>query len=551
MILRTYQNEAVQALRAAMNSGNRRPLVCLPTGSGKTPTSISVTSIALNRGHHVVVAVHTKELIEQIAECYEKITGFAAAVYSASLRRKEVGQFTVVQIQSVAKVPGLFDRTSLLIVDECDRIPMDGEGQYRSFIAALEVANPKLFVAGFTATPYRMGQGLVYGPGKVFTEMVYDAGIKELIAQGFLSPLRAKDGGAPDLSQVHIRQGEYVASELEAVMADSAKVQHASKEIVAYGKDRRHWILFVAGTKHGKMVETELLALGVSCKFVTASASVAERDKAVDDFKSGNIKALINIVIFSVGFDHPGVDLIADLAPTKSPGRYYQKLGRGLRIAPGKTDCLVLDYAGNIAEHGPIDTLNDRIKDKVKGKSTGAAPMKSCPECHEIVYAGTAVCPNCKYEFPKEIAKHAATAHGMSPISSRVTLAVGSWLFSIHQSKDASRPDTLKVQYFSPGLMPERVAQEFLPCDIRHNSFMYKKFISWLEQIPLTTTTDGRRLEIRDGCVYGYVNQASTRLETAIQLSAFTRCLTPPNRITTMPDPDNNKYTQVIGRDWK
>jgi len=551
MILRPYQQEAVDALRAAMNHGCRRPLVCLPTGSGKTPTIISMAEIALKKNHKVTVAVHTKELVGQIAATYKAITGYDASIYSASLGKKEKGLFTVAQIQTAAKVPGIFSDTSLLIVDECDRIPHEGEGQYRSFISTLETCNPKLFTAGFTATPYRMGQGLVYGKDKMFSELVYDAGIKPLIEQGYLSPLRAKDGGAPDLSAVHLRQGEYVASELEAVMADSAKVQSAVKEIVHYGKDRKHWILFVAGTKHGKMVEAELLAHGIACKFVTATASAGERDEAVASFKSGNIQCLINIVIFSVGFDHPGVDLIADLAPTKSPGRYYQKLGRGLRISPGKSDCLVLDYAGNIAEHGPIDTLNERIKDKAKGKKTGEAPMKCCPECHEVNFAGVRICPACGFEFPIEIAKHEATAYMGAPISSRLTLEVGSVIYSIHASKDASKPDTLQVAYYSREVFPQIIAREWLPCDIQHNQWLYGRFLKWLKQNPLTETKDGRRLEVRDDSVWGWINNASTHIKTAVQLSAFVRCLEPPTRIVTMPSEDNPKYPAVIGRYWK
>ena len=253
--------------------------MCLPTGSGKSPVICSLANRVLQSGRSVVITVHTQELIKQLADTYEAMFGTQPAVYAAGLKRKEVGDVTIAQVQSACRNAGAFGSVGLVLVDEADRIPDDGEGQYRSFMASLELSNPGVRVCGFTATPYRMGSGLVYGPDCFFDELVYDAGIKELIEQGYLAPIRSKHGETPDLSNIHIRAGDYVANELEAAFAVPEHVQSAVKEIVHFGQDRKAWLVFVSGKKHGDMVQAELAKYGIDAPFVTGDTPDAERKR--------------------------------------------------------------------------------------------------------------------------------------------------------------------------------------------------------------------------------------------------------------------------------
>jgi predicted RNA-binding protein with PUA domain len=173
-----------------------------------------------------------------------------------------------------------------------------------------------------------------------FDSLVYDIGIRQLIDDGYLSKLSAKDGGVPNLDDVHVRQGEYIASELEAVMADEVIVERSVKEILRYGENRRSGIIFSSGSKHAKMIHDEFLKHNIFAPIVESKMDSAKRDEYIKAHKEYGIKYIININILSVGYDNPGVDLLALMRPTLSPGLYYQQVGRGLRIADGKQNCI-------------------------------------------------------------------------------------------------------------------------------------------------------------------------------------------------------------------
>jgi DNA repair protein RadD len=121
--------------------------------------------------------------------------------------------------------------------------------------------------------------------------------------------------------------------------------------------------------------------------------------------------------VLSEGFDAPHVDCVVLLRPTRSAGLCYQQVGRALRLAPGKTDCLVLDFAGNIAEHGPIDTIRPRRARAAGQPVTEGAPTRMCPECQEIVLASLRECPACGHAWPAPEPKHADTPSGIPVLS--------------------------------------------------------------------------------------------------------------------------------------
>jgi len=154
--------------------------------------------------------------------------------------------------------------------------------------------------------------------------------------------------------------------------------------------------------------------------------------------------------VLSTGFDAPNIDCVALLRPTMSPGLFYQQVGRGFRLHPDKDDCLVLDFAGNILRHGPVDQVRVQEPD---GKGDGEAPAKECPECHAVVAAGYAVCPECGHEFPPpERQKHEAKASTESVLSGEVTVLdyeVESVTYAVHMKRDAppDHPRTLRVEY--------------------------------------------------------------------------------------------------------
>ena len=159
---------------------------------------------------------------------------------------------------------------------------------------------------------------------------------------------------------------------------------------------------------------------GLSTGIVTGDQAKGEREETIAAFKAGELRCLVNVRVLTTGFDVKDIDLIADLAPTKSPGLHVQKLGRGLRIHPNKTDCLLLDFAGNVLQHGPLHGLNERVVDRLNRAGMGGpgeAPAKKCPECDSVVAASARECPDCGYEFPiVETPRHSATAHAVDPM---------------------------------------------------------------------------------------------------------------------------------------
>ena len=220
-------------------------------------------------------------------------------------------------------------------------------------------------VAGFSATPFRLDTGrLDEGEGKIFDDVVFDYGLGQGIRDGWLSPLTSKAAKVEiNVNNVDRRGGEFIAGELERAADDDATVSAACDEIMARGGDRRSWLVFCCGVAHAHHVGQALRARGVSCRVVTGETPSAERADSIAMFKAGIIRCLVNVNVLTTGFDAPRIDLLAMLRPTLSTGLYVQMVGRGTRKAEGKTNCLILDFAGNVRRHGPVDSVDIKLGD--------------------------------------------------------------------------------------------------------------------------------------------------------------------------------------------
>jgi DNA repair protein RadD len=402
----------------------------------------------------VLILAHVRELLEQMAGNLRHVASdLPFGVYSAGLKRRDLGYpVTIAGIQSVYQRACDLGRTDLVIVDECHLIPEDGEGMYRTFLTDMQTINPAVRVIGLTATPFRMKSGLIYGPDNILNEICCEIGVRELIVQGYLCPLRTKAGlKKPDTDHLHVRGGEYVAGEVENLMDDENLVRSACREIVEHTADCRSVLIFASGIKHAQHIVRVLEDRhGVECGFVCGETLPFERDETLQRFRAGELKYLCNVNVLTTGFDAPNIDCVALLRPTLSPGLYYQMVGRGFRLHPGKTDCLVLDFGGNVLRHGPVDAL--RVT-KPSSNGNGEAPAKECPECHAVIAAGYAACPECGHKFPPpERQRHDATASGAGILSDRVTRTeydVTEVFYAVHVKRNAApdAPCTMRVDY--------------------------------------------------------------------------------------------------------
>lgn len=476
MILRKYQEESVFAVWDFLRNRTGNPCVVLPTGAGKSLVLARLASDAATLwGGRVVILAHVKELLEQNAEKLQRIApNLDLGIYSAGLKKRDrKSQVLVAGIQSVYSRACDFDPFDLIIVDEAHLIPPDGDGMYRKFLSDAAVIAPHVRLIGLTATPYRLGSGLLCGPDELLTDVCYEAGIKELIQGGFLSKLTSKEGMACDTGGLHVRGGEFIADEAEKLMLDV--VGPACQEIQRKTVGRRSVLVFCQSVEHAIQVTAQLRTSGSRVELVTGDTPTTARAEYLKEFKAGSLKFLVNVNVLTTGFDAPNTDAICLLRPTLSPGLYYQMVGRGFRTAERKQNCLVLDFAGNIKRHGPVDQV------KIKARSAGGRDpvSKTCPQCAEVCHAGYSQCPDCGFQFDdKTKAMHEAKA-STSPVTTLEILKT-EWTvldvtYSKHlKKKDSAAPPTLRVEY---KVAPTKWLSEWV-C-IEHEGFAGSKARSW------------------------------------------------------------------------
>jgi DNA repair protein RadD len=241
--------------------------------------------------------------------------------------------------------------------------------------------------------------------GPIFTDVCCDwtslEKFNRLIDEGFMCMLIPKRTQIElNVSNVDIQNGDFVQNQLQDAVDKDAITYEACKEIVAQGQDRNSWLVFASGVQHSEHIAQCLQSLGVSALAVHSKMDDAARDKAIRDFKAGNIQCVVNNNVLTTGFDHPGIDLIAMLRPTTSTVLWVQMLGRGTRPCPEahKENCLVLDFAGNTKRLGPI---NDPVIPRKRNASdgNGVAPIKICELCGTYNHARATECIDCKAKF--------------------------------------------------------------------------------------------------------------------------------------------------------
>lgn len=480
MQLRHYQSEAVAALFDYWREEPGNPLIDLATGTGKSMVMATVIK-DLTEGWpdlRIMVVTHVAELIEQNYLELVGIWPFApAGIFSAGLGRRDArSQIIFAGIQTVWNKVSQIGHIDVVLVDECHLIPVKSNTMYGKFFAALRENNPDLKTVGLTATPFRLDSGrLDEGDDRMFDRVVYTYGIADGVRDGYLTPLSSKHT-ATELNTKGVGKlgGDFKQSALQAAVDKFEVTRGAVDEIVAKGANRRSWLCFCSGVDHAEHVRDEIRARGVSCEMITGETPKEERRRIIEDFKSYRIRALTNNSVLTTGFNHKGVDLLAFLRPTLSASLYLQMAGRGTRViyAPGmplntpeerraaiaagpKPSCLVLDFAGLVDEHGPVDM----VQPKEPGSGDGEAPVKICPQdredkhgrfgCGEKLHASARFCTCCNFEFdiddsPK-ISRHAADVPIMTTVEPEPR-SVTSRTFRFHEGK-GDKPPSVKIVY--------------------------------------------------------------------------------------------------------
>lgn len=527
--LRPYQQRAIDELYnwfRANPSGH--PCLVLPTGSGKSHIVAALCKDALQNWPEtrVLMLTHVKELIEQNAEKMRlHWPGAPMGIYSASIGRRELGEpITFAGIQSVRDKAKQIGHVDLILIDECHLVNHNQEGGYRNLIGELESINPALRVVGLTATPYRLGHGLITDKPALFDALIDVVSIQELVAKNYLAPLHSKVTSIKlDTAGVHKRGGEFIESELQAAVDTDDNNQRVVDEVIQLSGERKAWLFFCAGVSHARHVRDCLRDRGIMAACITGETPKKQREELIADFKAGKIKALTNANVLTTGFDYPDIDLIAMLRPTMSPGLYVQMAGRGMRVKSHTDHCLVLDFAGVVSTHGPITAVQPPNKG---GDGEGEAPTKVCEHCGEIVHASVKICPACEHAFPEPEPPLLQLRNDDIMGFNGVEMSVSNWNWRKHISRSSNK-EMLAVTYY--GELSDPPVTEYFP--LLHEGYAGQKALQSLASIA-----------IKAGIEKGGLNTESLE-EMAGNLNEATA----PGMIEYRKD---GKFFRVIKRNW-
>ena len=346
------------------NPGNS--LIVLPTGSGK---SLVIADFVKRLNKPVLIFAPTREILSQNLE---KLATYVnrkdIGVYSASMSEKTIRKYTFATIQSCYKKPEFFGHFETVIMDECHLFnPKNLTGMFNTFLE--EIGNPK--VIGLTATPYRMaqmykmndwGQWMTVTTTKLINRMkgwfwkrvLYHMNNEDLLVRGFLAPMEYVDFSRVIHTKLplNISQSDFDLKAYERLV--EAQEPDFLKIINGMAVRKKGVLVFCSSVEQAHRLAEDVKG---SCAVVTAKTKKKDRALIINRFKTGKIKVVLNVSVLTIGFDHPELDCIILLRPTRSIALYYQMLGRGIRPAEGKKHCLTIDFTGTVKGMGRIETL--------------------------------------------------------------------------------------------------------------------------------------------------------------------------------------------------
>ena len=401
---RDYQQEIVDKTWLAICENlESKPCIVAPTGAGKSWIIAMLAKKVVDKGGRVLVLAHRTELVEQNSK---KNLGLYTTIYAAGINKRDLlGDVVIASRDSLTQS---FEKKlsnqifNVIIIDEAHRVNNNNKGGYRALFEFLLKQNSKTRFIGLTATPFRLtgkiNQSIIKttkkGDERFFTRLISVVDTKELIQKKFLSNLVAyADKKSIETDSLAVDKfGDF--DKEQATNKYSSLIRMHVKSLLTQISERKQIIIFCCTVEHCLLLETELVKNGMSPAVITAKTLPILRKGLIEDFKNGKIRILIGCNIFTEGFDAPGIDCVVLFRPTKSAALYLQIVGRGLRIADNKKDCLVLDYGGNVARHGRIDEIKI-FQDSIKKVGAGGEP-KICHECDFINLSTARECEKCK-----------------------------------------------------------------------------------------------------------------------------------------------------------
>lgn len=374
---RDFQLQAHDALRRGFKEGHKNQIIMAPTGAGKTYLGLRVCNEAIQKGKRAVFLCDRTTLIDQTSEVADRYGMHEHGIIQANHWRKRPDElFQIASVQTIAK-RAYWPKVDVLVVDEA----------HTTYKAWTEFAQSTgAAVIGLSATPFTAGMG------KIFTNLVNATTMHELTQNGVLVPMRIFSCHKPDMTGAETSGGEWTERAAEErgmkIVGDVVDDWHK------FG-DNRKTIVFGATIKHCEELCRQFIDSGVMAAVFTSETTKKEREMLLKEYKrpESMLKVLISVEALAKGFDVPDVGCVCDARPLrKSLSTAIQMWGRGLRSSPdtGKTDCILLDFSGNIIRFfedfneiyfNGLDKLDDGEKlDKTIRKDEDYEP-KGCPKC--------------------------------------------------------------------------------------------------------------------------------------------------------------------------
>ena len=338
--LREYQEEALNVIAKALSDGISKQLIVLPTGSGKT---ILMAAIAKHLNKRTLILAHREELIQQAFEKF-KLYWPEADIGICKAERDETNHHIVIgSVQSCSKskrLASLKDSAfDVLLIDEAHHATAES---YQKIIKELgfHTDQTKLLL-GVTATPNRSDKDSL---GETFEKVTYSRSISTMIKAGYLSPaIGRKILTNFSLQNIKMQNGDFSICELAEIVNTPERNAFIAEKYKAYATDRKG-VAFCVDVAHCKDLSASFEKVGITSKAVWGEMPTEERRNVLEDLKGGRIQVAMSCGVLTEGFDEPSISCIAMARPTKSQSLYIQCIGRGLRLWPGKQDCLVLDF---------------------------------------------------------------------------------------------------------------------------------------------------------------------------------------------------------------
>jgi DNA repair protein RadD len=385
-------------LRRSLSSRHKRPMLQMPTGAGKTLLSAHVVSGALDKSKRVAFVVPRKTLIDQTVREFEREGISAIGVMQAAHLRTDSRQpIQICSAQTLARRERL----------DVDRVIVDEAHEMHASVLRWMAECPSIPFIGLSATPWARGLG------KYYDDLIIPTTTRELIdatPQPFLSDFVAFAPSDPDLSGVRPVAGDFQQDELADAMDKAEITGDIVKTWLERGQNRPTFV-FCVNIRHAQNVCERFREAGVSAEHMDCNTPSGDDSYDPDPagetrrdifarFSSGETKVICNVNVLTTGVD---LDLrcIVDAQPTKSRILFVQKIGRGLRTAPGKDRLIVLDHAGNHLRLGRVTDihqthLDDGKKRDGSAKKERAEPLpKLCPECKAVLAYKARECSAC------------------------------------------------------------------------------------------------------------------------------------------------------------